>query len=196
MGRKSRIKKDRRAEADFTAALTACEGTWLDHPPTAEEVARIAAAQHELGNHRKQAAELSADEDALHRLSLEIFRDPRFVPLHFDDWMIEQVLDQFGEPPVVEDESDTAFSDYLRVAVQSIGSSRVRRALSSQLRRFIPAYVEAGQITEGLAIDYNAYVTVMSNANTPLLVQMLVGGLSRWYDEHEEEETAVEQPAE
>ena len=196
MGRKSRIKKDRRAEADFTAALTACEGTWLEQPPAAEEVARIASAQHELGNHRKQAAELSADEEALHRLSLEIFRDPRFAPLHFDDWMIEQVLDQFGEPPVVEDEADTAFSDYLRVAVQSIGSSRVRRAISSQLRRFIPAYVEAGQITEGLALDYNAYVTVMSNANTPLLVQMLVGGLSRWYDEHEEEETAVEQPAE
>ena len=97
---------------------------------------------------------------------------------------------------MVEDDADTAFSDYLRVAVQSIGSSRVRRAISSQLRRFIPDYVEAGQITEGLAIDYNAYVTVMSNANTPVLVQMLVGGLSRWYDEHEEEEPAVEQPVE
>jgi len=72
----------------------------------------------------------------------------------------------------------------------------VRRAISAQLRRFIPLYVEAGQITEGLAIDYNAYVTVMSDANTPLLVQMLVGGLSRWYDEHEEEETAAEQPVE
>ena len=62
MGRKSRIKKDRRAEADFTAALTACEGTWLERPPTAEEIARISAAQHELGNHRKEAGELSADE--------------------------------------------------------------------------------------------------------------------------------------
>jgi hypothetical protein len=196
MGRKSRIKKDRRAEADFTAALTACEGTWLERPPSAEEVARVTAAQHELANHRKQAGELSADEQALHRLSLEIFRDQRFVPLHFDDWVIEQVLDQFGEPPVVEDEADTAFSDYLRAAVQSIGTSRVRRAMSSQLRRFIPAYVEAGQITEGLALDYNAYVTVMSDANTPLLVQMLVGGLSRWYDEHEEEEVAADLPAE
>ena len=183
MGRKSRIKKDRRAEADFTAALTACEGTWLERPPAAEEITRISTAQHELGNHRKEATALSADEQAL-------------APLHFDDWMIEQVLDQFGEPPVVEDEADTAFSDYLRVAVHSIGSSRVRRAISSQVRRFIPAYVEAGQITEGLVIDYNSYVTVMSDANTPLLVQMLVGGLSRWYDEHEEEESAVEQPAE
>jgi hypothetical protein len=196
MGRKSRIKKDRRAEADFTAALTACEGTWLERPPTAEEVARISAAQRELGNHRKQAAELDADEQALHKFSLEIFRDPRFAPLHFDDWVIEQVLDQYGEPPVVEDDSDTAFSDYLRAAVQSIATSRVRRAISSQLRRFIPDYVEAGQIRDGLAIDYNAYVTVMSDANTPVLVQMLVGGLSRWYDEHEEEQATVEQPAE
>jgi hypothetical protein len=192
MGRKSRAKRDRRAEADFVAALTACEGTWLERPPSPEEAARIAAAQRQLGEHRKEAAELSADEPALHRLSLEVFRDSRFVPLHFDDWVVEQVLDQFGEPPVVEDEADTAFTDYLRVAVQSIASSRVRRAISSQVRRFLPAYVEAGQISEALAIDYNAYVTVMSDANTPLLVQMLVGGLSRWYDEHEEEE---EEPA-
>ena len=192
MGRKSRIKRDRRAEADFTAALTACEGTWLERPPTPEEVARISAAQHELGNHRKEAAALSADEQALHRLSLEVFRDPRFAPLHFDDWLIEQVLDQFGEPPVVEDEADTAFSDYLRAAVQSIASSRVRRAMSAQVRRFLPAYVEAGQINEALAIDYNAYLTVMSDAVTPLLAQMMVGGLSRWYDEHEEEEEEIE----
>jgi hypothetical protein len=188
MGRKSRAKRDRREEADFTAALTACEGTWLERPPSAEEVSRIAAAQRELGEHRKEANALSADEQALHRLSLEVFRDPRFAPLHFDDWLVEQVLDQLGEPPVVEDEADTAFTDYLRSAVQSIASSRVRRAMSSQVRRFLPAYVEAGQINEALAIDYNAYVTVMSDANTPLLVQMLVGALSRWYDEHEEQE--------
>jgi hypothetical protein len=195
MGRKSRAKKDRRADADFTAALTACEGTWLERPPGPEEVARITVAQKELGAHRKEASALSADEQALHRLSLEVFRDERFAPLHFDDWMVEQVLDQLGEPPVVEDEADTAFTDYLRSAVQAIASSRVRRAMSAQVRRFLPAYVEAGQITEALAIDYNAYVTVMSDANTPLLVQMLVGGLSRWYDEHEEEEEEA-QPAE
>ena len=188
MGRKSRAKRDRREEADFTAALTACEGTWLERPPSTEEQARITAAQRELSNHRKEANVLSADEQALHRLSLEVFRDPRFAPLHFDDWVVEQVLEQHGEPPVVEDEADTAFTDYLRNAVQSIASSRVRRAMSSQVRRFIPAYAEAGQINEALAIDYNAYVTVMSNANTPLLVQMLVGALSRWYDEHETEE--------
>jgi hypothetical protein len=195
MGRKSRAKRDRREAADFTAALTNCEGTWLERPPTSEETARITAAQQELGSHRKEAAALSADEQALHRLSLEVFRDERFAPLHFDDWVVEQVLNQLGEPPVVEDEADTAFTDYLRSAVQAIGSSRVRRAMSSQVRRFIPAYVEAGQLNEALAIDYNAYVTVMSDANTPLLVQMLVGGLSRWYDEHEEEEEAT-QPAE
>jgi hypothetical protein len=188
MGRKSRAKRDRREQADFTAALTACEGAWIEHPPSEEEQARIAAAQKELGSHRTEAATLSGDEQALQRFSLEVFRDPRFAPLHFDDWVIEQVLEQFGEPPVVEDESDPAFSDYLRAAVQSIASSRVRRAMSAQVRRFIPAYTEAGQFKEALAIDYNAYVTVMSDANSPLLVQMLVGGLARWYDEHEEEE--------
>jgi hypothetical protein len=68
-----------------------------------------------------------------------------------------------------------------------IASARVRRALAEQSRRFLPEYVEAGQIREGLAIEHNAYMTVMSEAATPLLVQMLVGGLARWYEEHEEE---------
>jgi hypothetical protein len=37
----------------------------------------------------------------------------------------------------------------------------------------------------------------MSTMVTPLLAQMMVGGLARWYDEHEEEnaEENEEQPA-
>lgn len=192
MGRKSRVKRDRREQADFTAALTACEGTWLAQPPSDDEQARLKAAQKVLEKHRAAAAELSADEDRLQRFSLEVFRDERFAPLHFDDWVIESALERFGEPPVSEDPADTAFTDYLRVAVQSVATARVRRALAGQVLRFVPAYTEAGLINEALAINYNAYVTVMSNANTPLLVQMMVGGLSRWYDEHEEEEVAEE----
>ncbi len=53
-------------------------------------------------------------------------------------------------------------------------------------------FVENEQFKEALAIDYNAYLTVMSDAVTPLLAQMMVGGLSRWYDEHEEEEDEAE----
>ena len=193
MGRKSRVKRDRREQADFTAALTACEGTWLEQPPSDDEQARLKAAQKLLEKHRADAAELSADEERLQRFSLEVFRDERFTPLHFDDWVIEAVLKKFGEPPVSEDPADTAFTDYLRTAVQSVATARVRRALGGQVLRFMPAYTEAGLINEALAISYNAYITVMSDANTPLLVQMMVGGLSRWYDEHEEEPEQVEE---
>jgi hypothetical protein len=196
MGKKSRAKRDRREQADFATALTACEGTWLERPPAVEEMTRINIAQKELQQHRAEAAAMGQDEEALHRFSLEIFRDPRFTPLHFDDWLIESILDQHGEPPIVEDESDPSFSNYLRTAIDSIASSRVRRTMSAQARRFIPEYIEAGQIREALAIDYNAYMTVMSNAITPLLVQMTVGGLSRWYDEHEEGEVVGEEQAE
>jgi hypothetical protein len=187
MGRKSRAKRERREHAGFIAALTACEGTWLERPPDAGEQARIDKAFQELKKHRAEAMSFSDDVEAANRFSIEMFRDERFAPLQFDDWLIESVLDQNGEPPVVEDEGDTAFSDYLRQAVGSIASSRVRRAMADQARRFIPQYVEAGQIKQALALDYNAYLTVMSDAVTPLLVQMLVGGLARWYDEHEEE---------
>ena len=79
--------------------------------------------------------------------------------------------------------------------MQWVATSQVRRAISSQAQRFLPAYVEAGQINEALAIEYNVYVTVMSDANSPLLVQMMVGGLSRWYDEHEEDEETAEPTA-
>jgi hypothetical protein len=98
------------------------------------------------------------------------------------------VLDKHGEPPVVESDDDPAFSDWLRTAVIDVASSRVRRAMAEQVRRFLPMFVENEQFKEALALDYNAYLTVMSDAVTPLLAQMMVGGLSRWYDEHEEEE--------
>jgi hypothetical protein len=192
MGRKSRAKRERRTQVDFIAALTACEGTWLEHAPTTEEQARVKAAQKVLEQHRADAAKLRAHEENLQRFSLEVLRNPRFAPLHFDDWVIEQVLERFGEPPVAEDPADTAFTDYLRTAVQLVATSQVRRAISGQVQRFLPSYVEAGLINEALAIEYNVYVTVMSDANSPLLVQMMVGGLSRWYDEHEEDQEAAE----
>jgi hypothetical protein len=188
MGRASRAKRDRRAEAGFVAALTACEGSWLAKPPDAAEQQRIAAAHRELARHRAEAAQLAADENHFIAFSLEVLRDPRFQPLHYDDWVIERILERYGEPPVVEDSSDPAFSDYLRTAVLDLADSRVRRAMAEQVRRFLPQYVEAGQVREALALERNAYLTVMSDAATPLLVQMLVGGLARWYEEHEEED--------
>lgn len=186
MGKQSRTKRERREQVAFAASLTACAGTWLEQPPTREEQARIDAARQELKQHRALAESLAADE-AINRFSIEIFQDGRFAPLHFDDWMIEAVLDEHGEPPIAADDNDTAFADYLRVATQTAATPRVRRALADQSRRFLPQYVADGQIKEALAIEHNAYMTVMSDANTPLLVQMLVGGLARWYEEHEDE---------
>jgi hypothetical protein len=192
MGKKSRAKRERREHAGFVAALTTSEGTFLEKPPAADEQQRINAAYQELKKHRTEADTFASDPDAANRFSIELFRSPIFAPLQFDDWAVESLLDKHGEPPVVEDESDPAFSDWLRAAVLDISSSRVRRAMAEQVRRFLPLYTEAGQIKEALAIEYNAYLTVMSEAVTPLLAQMLVGALSRWYDEHEEDEEEVE----
>ncbi|HEX5692695.1 MAG TPA: hypothetical protein VFX76_21935 [Roseiflexaceae bacterium] len=190
MGKKSRAKRARREQAGFVAALTTSEGTFLERAPDAAEQQRINAAYQELKKHRSLAESLSSDPDAANRFSIELFRSPLFAPLQFEDWVVESLLDKHGEPPVVEDESDPAFSDWLRTATLDIASSRVRRAMAEQVRRFLPLYTEAGQIKEALAIEYNAYLTVMSEAVTPLLAQMLVGALARWYDEHEEDEEA------
>lgn len=191
MGKASRAKRERREGAAFAAGLTASEGSWLERPIDLAEQARIAHARRELGRHRSEGEALLADYDELIRYSLEVFRDPRFAVLHFDDWVIESVLDKHGEPPVVERDDDPAFSDYLRAAVVSLASSQVRRAMAEQVRRFLPQYVEEGNYRAAFAIEHNAYMTVMSDASTPLLVQMLVGGLARWYDADETADDAM-----
>jgi hypothetical protein len=194
MGKKSRAKRERREQAGFVAALTASEGTFLERPPTAEELQRIDAAFQELKKHRPEADAFAADPEAANRFSIELFRSPLFAPLQFEDWVVEPLLDKHGEPPVVEDDSDPAFSDWLRAAALDLATPRVRRAMAEQVRRFLPTYTQAGQIKEALAIEYNAYLTVMSEAVTPLLAQMLVGALARWYDEHEEDEEEIASP--
>jgi hypothetical protein len=185
MNSNTRPRREALDRAGFVAGLTANVGAWLEQPPQKDEQQRILTARRALQQHRAEAEALAADSEAANRFSLDVFRDERFAPLHFDDWVIEQVLAELGEPPIVEDDSDPAFSNYLRDAVQRIAGSRVRRAMAEQVIRFIPGYIEAGQVREALAIEQNAYMTVMSEAITPLLVQMLVGGLARWYDEHE-----------
>jgi hypothetical protein len=188
MGKKSRAKRERREQAGFVAALTTSEGAFLERPPTAEELQHIDAAFQELKKHRAAADTFAADPEAANRFGIELFRSPLFAPLQFEDWVVESLLDKHGEPPVVEDDSDPAFSDWLRAAVLDMATPRVRRAMAEQVRRFLPTYIQAGQVKEALAIEYNAYLTVMSEAVTPLLAQMLVGALARWYDEHEEDE--------
>jgi hypothetical protein len=191
VGRQARIKRERRAAAGYAASLTTCEGTWLERAPDAAEQARLRQAQQELAKHRRVAHEFANDTAGAFTFSLELFRQPEFAPLHFDDWVIEQVLATHGEPPIAEQPDDPVFTDYLKRSAADIATGRLRRAMAEQARRFIPIYVERGQIKEALAIDYNAYLTVMSETVTPLLVQMLVAGLARWYDEHEEDDAPL-----
>jgi hypothetical protein len=194
MGKQSRAKRARREQAGYAAGLTACEGTWLERPPDAEEVARIKSADQMLRGFRLEAQNLAANRDALNMFSLQIYREERWTPLHLDDWVIESILDDIGEPPIVANNDDPAFSDYLLRALGGIASARVRRTLAEQSRRFLPLYVGEAKFREALAIEHNAYLTVMSDAATPLLVQMLVGGLARWYEEHEEESEETPAP--
>lgn len=191
MGKQSRIKRERREHATYLATVSNCERTWLERPPDADEQAKIDSADKILRRFRMQALQLGADRDAFNRLSLDIFRDERFAPLHFSDDMIEMILEEIGEPPVVEDDSDPSFTNYLLRALGVVASARVRRTMAEQARRFLPQYVAAGQYKEALAIEHNCYMTVMSDAATPLLVQMLVSGLARYYEEHEADETAA-----
>ncbi|MEN9933949.1 MAG: hypothetical protein RLZZ387_528 [Chloroflexota bacterium] len=187
MGKKSREKRERRAHAGFIASLTNSEGSWLERAPDAEEITRIQTADRMLRSFRVDAMQLGANQEEFNKFSLSVYRDPRWEPLYLDDWLIEGIIAEHGEPPVVEDEGDPAFSTYLLKALGSVASSRFRRAMAEQSRRFLPQYMQEGKIKEALAIEHNAYMTVMSDAATPLLVQTLVGGLARYYDEIEEE---------
>jgi hypothetical protein len=175
------------SEQGFTHELTRSLGTAFAEPPTADEERAIAAARQELTAHRTAADAQFADEERYIQYSLEVFRTPLFAPLHFSDWVVEQVLAEFGEPPVVERDDDPAFSEYLRQAVLWVATSRVRRHLAEQARRTLPALVTRGHMGAALAVERNAYFTVMSDAATPLLVQMMVAALARWYEAHEPE---------
>jgi hypothetical protein len=191
VGKKSRHKRERREQAGYVASLTNCAGTWLERPPSAEELTRIQMADRLLRHHRVEAMQLGANQEEFNKFSLAVYRDERFQPLYLDDWLIEGVIAEHGEPPVVEDESDPSFTTYLLRSLGSLASARFRRAMAEQSRRFLPQLVQEAKIREALAVEHNAYMTVMSDAATPLLVQTLVGGLARYYDELEGDEELV-----
>lgn len=188
MGRQARAKRQRREAEHYAASLTACQGTWLERAPDAAELQRIRQIDLMLRQYRLQAMQMGRDKAGTHALSLDVYREPEWAALHLDDWLIEDVLEVIGEPPIAVDPDDTAFTAWLLRALGTIAHARFRRALAEQSRRFLPQYAAAGRIKEALAIEHNAYMTVMSEAATPLLVQMLVGGLARYYETHDEAE--------
>lgn len=170
----------------FTAALTRCRGTWLEHAPDAAEQEQVAQAARALREQRRIAIEFHTNPEAANAYCIELFRTPEFNPLHFDTLLIERMISRVGEPPIVDDEDQDAFSEYLRGAVLSVAHPDVRRLLASQLRRMLPQFVEAGRWREAVAIDYSAFRTSLGNEVTPFLAQMTLAGLADYYDEREE----------
>ena len=85
------------------------------------------------------------------------------------------------------DENDKAFTDYIIGAIGVIISARIRRALAEQAQRYLPDLVAEGELAGAVLLANNAYMTLMSESATPLLVQSMVSGLSAYYDELPEE---------
>lgn len=185
MGKDPTEASEKAAYHAYVASLTACEGTWLAQPPDAAEQQRIDAACKAVREQRRLAREFYDHIREARIFSLELFRREEFAPLHLSNRLIEQILDAVGEPPVVEDRDDPAFARYMRRAVLSIATARMRRDLAAQVRRFLPHYVETEQWKEAVAIDGNAFRTSLGNEVSPFLVQMTLGGLARWYEQHE-----------
>jgi hypothetical protein len=186
MSGQSPARRLRREHVDYAASLTRSDGSWIEQPPTDAERVRVDQAYRVLREQRRIAVEFHKEPEQANLFSLELFRAETFAPLHFDDWIIEQMIEACGEPPVVEGEDQSEFSEYLRQAVLSVANSRLRRALGAQLRRFLPQFVEAGKLREAVAIDYNAHWTIFGNITTPFLVQMALAGLARYYEAEED----------
>ncbi|NJN15942.1 MAG: hypothetical protein HC822_06455 [Oscillochloris sp.] len=167
--------------------LTRCAGTWLEHEPDPSEQQRIADAARRLREQRRIALELYRDPKALDVFCIELFRSEAFIPLHFSDALIEQIITIVGEPPVVDDDDQEIFSGYLRQAVLAVAVPNTRRTFAAQLRRMLPQYAEAEQWREAIAIDYNAFRTSLGNEVSPFLAQMALAGLADYYDAREEE---------
>ncbi len=168
--------------------ITRCAGTWLERPPDAEEQRRIAEASRQLKEQRAVAVEFHKDPEAANAFCVELFRSETFAPLHFADELVELMIARRGEPPVVSEEDGAIFAAYLRDAVLSVALPNTRRFLAAQLRRTLPAFVEAGKWREAVAIDYSAFRTSLGNEVTPFLAQMALAGLAAYYETHEEDE--------
>ncbi len=163
------------------AQWTTCAGTWLAQPADLAEREAIDRAAQALKEQRKLALEFYRDPLAAKQFGLELFSQPAFTPLHLSDALIEKLIANVGEPPIVESPDDPAFANYLRTGVLSIANSKVRRHLAHQLRRFLPQFVQAEQWTAAIAIDNNAFRTSLGNEASPFLVQMTLRGLARYY---------------
>jgi hypothetical protein len=179
-------KAERAGGGEGAVRLTRCAGTWLEHEPDATEQQRIAEAARLLKEQRAQAIAFHRDPEAANAFCIELFRAERFAPLHFSDELVLAMIARMGEPPVVGPEDEEQFSIYLRDAVLAVSLPNTRRLLAAQLRRMLPAYVEAGQWQEAIAIDYSAFRTSLGTEVTPFLAQMALAGLAAYYDSHED----------
>lgn len=176
------------------ARLTRCAGSWLAQAPTTAEQQRIAKAAQALRGQRKLALEFYRDPQATDAYCIELFRGEEFAVLHFADELIERMLARVGEPPVVSEGEEAAFSDYLRQGVLAVAMPDIRRTLAAQLRRFLPRYSEAERWREAVAVDYSAFRTSLGNEVTPFLAQMALAGLADYYDSHEEANSDEQEP--
>lgn len=171
--------------------LTRCAGTWLEHEPDTVEQQRISAAVQLLKEQRAHALDFHRDPAAAQAFCIELFRDECFAPLHFSDELVAAMLARQGEPPVVSAGEEELFSNYLRDAVLAVALPNTRRLVATQLRRMLPAYVEAGQWREAVAIDASAFRTSLGTEVTPFLAQMALAGLAAYYESHDEEEESA-----
>ena len=178
----------RRSTAYTHAAYTRCVGTLLEDAPDAAEQTAVRAAMESARRERQTVQDSLTSVDAYHGLSLTLYRDARFNALALDGWLIADVIESIGEPPIVEDEEDPAFTDYIVRALDAIMSARIRRALAEQSQRFLPQLIAENNIEGAVLLSNNAYMTLMSDAATPLMVQSMVSGLAAYYDELPDEE--------
>lgn len=181
------VRPARRSTEYVHAAYTRCVGSLLEKAPDAAELKSVRDAMEAARRARDSVQDAITTLDAYHEQSLALFRDDRFRVLALEGWLIADVIDSIGEPPIVEDETDTAFTDYIVNAIEVIISARIRRALAEQSQRFLPALIAEENITGAVLLANNAYMTLMSERATPLLVQAMVSGLSAYYDELPEE---------
>lgn len=186
MSTQSHLSDEPDATRSYTASLTRCAGTWLEHAPDTTEEERIAAASSAVREQRRLTVEFHQDPTAATLFSIALFREAAFAPLHLEHWLIAQLIAEQGEPPDVTDPDDPAFVGYLRRAILGIAHPRLRKALAAQLRRYLPRYVDAGEWQAAIAIDYNAFRTALGNEVSPFLMQMTLEGLARYYEEAED----------
>ena len=150
-----------------------------------ERQGEIQAATATLEAHRQEFEQLYANPEAYRRLTVSLFAEDRFKPLHFTPADIQRAFEQAGYPtPGLE--LDDKNVKVMMAALLLLANQDWRKRAAMALLIMLPDYVNAGRYLDAWALQACSLATAehMESSN-PFLFQMFAHGYDTWQAEQQ-----------